>query len=159
MTREALLDEQRAYSTAVAKRTGAIVALVVYGLIASLGSILFKRTAQHGSATVRLVYGLSGALTGIVFGLFFLWLILVGIRSVGAVADAQVQAHPRTDAPPPSLALPDLWIETTTLPRDKTGRNTVAVTNRRVFRGCSCIAATLAARLKMNLTFEPGHRL
>jgi hypothetical protein len=81
---------------------GAVIALVVYGLIASLGSILFKRTAQHGSATVRLVYGLSGALTGIVFGLFFLWLILVGIRSVGAVADAQVQAHPRTDAPPPS---------------------------------------------------------
>jgi hypothetical protein len=81
---------------------GAIVALVVYGLIASLGSILFKRTAQHGSATVRLVYGLSGAVTGIVFGLFFLWLILVGIRSVGAVADAQVQAHPRTDAPSPS---------------------------------------------------------
>src|ERR1700719_3529857 len=43
---------------------GAIVALVIYGLIASLGSILFKRTAQHGSAPVRLVYGLSGALTG-----------------------------------------------------------------------------------------------
>ncbi|MDP9099475.1 MAG: CvpA family protein [Verrucomicrobiota bacterium] len=81
----------------------AIVALVVYGLIASLGSILFKRTAQHGSATVRLVYGLSGALTGVVFGLFFLWLVLVGIRSVGAVADAQVQAHTPTDAPPPSL--------------------------------------------------------
>ena len=81
---------------------GAIVALVVYGLIATLGSILFKRTAQHGSSAVRLVYGLSGALTGIVFGLFFLWLILVGIRSVGAIADAQVQAHPRTDTPPPS---------------------------------------------------------
>jgi len=74
---------------------GAIVALVVYGLIASLGSILFKRTAQHASA-------LSGALTGVVFGLFFLWLVLVGIRSVGAVADAQVQAHPQPDAPSPS---------------------------------------------------------
>jgi Colicin V production protein len=93
---------------------GAIVALVVYGLIATLGSILFKRTAQHGSSGVRLVYGFSGALTGIVFGLFFLWLILVGIRSVGAIADAQVQAHPRADTPPPrsradkSLALENL---------------------------------------------------
>ncbi len=86
---------------------GAIVALVVYGLIASLGSILFKRTAQHGSATVRLVYGLSGGLTGIAFGLFFLWLVLVGIRSVGAVAEAQVQAHPRTDTPAPSSRSPD----------------------------------------------------
>jgi hypothetical protein len=43
--------------------------------------------------------------------------------------------------------------------RDKTGRNTSAATNRREFRGCSCIVATLAARLKMNLTFERGHRL
>jgi len=75
---------------------GALLAIVVYGVIASLGSLLFKRTAQHPSGAVRLVYGFSGALTGIVFGLFFLWLILVGIRSVGSVADAQVQAHPRT---------------------------------------------------------------
>ena len=78
---------------------GAILALVIYGLIASLGSILFKRTAQHSSSTVRLVYGFSGALTGIVFGLFFIWLILVGIRSVGAIADAQVEARPLQDAP------------------------------------------------------------
>jgi hypothetical protein len=85
---------------------GAILALVIYGLIASLGSILFKRTAQHSAGPVRLVYGLSGALTGIVFGLFFIWLILVGIRSVGSIADAQVQAHPRTDTQPPS-APPD----------------------------------------------------
>ena len=78
---------------------GAILALVVYGVIASLGSILFKRTAQHPSGTIRLVYGATGALTGIVFGLFFIWLILVGIRSVGAVADAQVQARPRVQIP------------------------------------------------------------
>jgi hypothetical protein len=89
---------------------GAIVALVVYGLIATLGSILFKRTAQHSSGAVRLVYGLSGALTGIVFGLFFLWLILVGIRSVGSIADAQVQSHPRT-APPLSRANKSLALE------------------------------------------------
>src|SRR6476660_8760935 len=74
---------------------GALLAIVVYGVIASLGSLLFKRTSQHPSGTVRLVYGFSGALTGIVFGLFFIWLILVGIRSVGSIADAQVQAHPQ----------------------------------------------------------------
>ena len=81
---------------------GAILALVIYGLIATLGSILFKRTAQHASGTVRLVYGFSGALTGIVFGLFFIWMILVGIRSVGAIADAQVQAHPPVVSQPPA---------------------------------------------------------
>lgn len=78
---------------------GAVLALVVYGVIASLGSILFKRTAQHPPGSVRLLYGFSGAVTGIVFGLFFIWLILVGIRSVGAVADAQVQAQARPEAP------------------------------------------------------------
>src|SRR6478672_1266387 len=83
---------------------GALLALVVYGVIASLGSLLFKRTAQHPSGVVRLVYGFSGALTGIVFGLFFLWLILVGIRSVGAIADAQVQAHPRVEIRPAATA-------------------------------------------------------
>src|SRR3954464_753963 len=82
---------------------GAILALVVYGVIASLGSILFKRTAQHPSGSVRLLYGFSGALTGIVFGLFFIWMILVGIRSVGAIADAQVQAHPRPQTPATNL--------------------------------------------------------
>jgi hypothetical protein len=43
--------------------------------------------------------------------------------------------------------------------RHKIARNTVAATNRREFHGCSCIVATLGARLKMNLTFERGHRL
>jgi hypothetical protein len=78
---------------------GSILALIVYGVIGSLGTILFKRTAQHPSGMVRLVYGLSGAATGIVFGLFFIWLILVGIRSVGAIADAQVQARSKSEPP------------------------------------------------------------
>jgi hypothetical protein len=78
---------------------GALLAIVVYGVIASLGTILFKRTAQHSSSAVRLVYGASGALTGLLFGFFFIWLILVGIRSVGSIADAQVQAHPRSETP------------------------------------------------------------
>src|SRR5436305_14511327 len=81
---------------------GALLAIVVYGVIASLGSLLFKRTAQHNSASVRLLYGFSGALTGIVFGLFFIWLILVGIRSAGSIADAQVQARPRIESKPPA---------------------------------------------------------
>jgi hypothetical protein len=79
---------------------GALLAIVVYGVISSLGTLLFKRTAQHASGGVRLVYGFSGALTGVVFGLFFIWLLLVGIRTVGSVADAQVQAHPRAETNP-----------------------------------------------------------
>jgi hypothetical protein len=76
---------------------GALLAMIVYGLIASLGSILFKRTAQQSSGTVRFAFGLSGALVGLCFGAFFLWLILVGIRSVGSIAQAQVQARPQVE--------------------------------------------------------------
>ena len=76
---------------------GALLAMIVYGVVASLGSILFKRTAQQSSGALRLAYGLSGALVGLCFGAFFLWLILVGIRSVGSVAEAQVHARPQID--------------------------------------------------------------
>jgi len=75
---------------------GTILAVIVYGIIASLGTILFKRTAQQSSGAVRFVYGLSGALLGICFGMFFVWLVLVGIRSVGSIADAQVQARAKS---------------------------------------------------------------
>jgi hypothetical protein len=87
---------------------GALLGIVVYGVIASLGTLLFKRTAQHASAGVRMIYGVSGALTGIVFGLFFIWVLLVGIRAVGSVADAEVQAHPRAEKNPvPSARAPN----------------------------------------------------
>ena len=71
---------------------GAILAVAAYGIISSLGTILFKRTAQQ-SGVVRLVYGLSGALLGVCFGAFFVWLILIGLRSIGSIAEAQVQAR------------------------------------------------------------------
>ena len=78
---------------------GSLLALLVYGIISSLGSILFKRTAQHSSGSIRLIYGLTGAATGLCFGFFFIWLILVGIRSVGAVAEAQTSARPQPTLP------------------------------------------------------------
>jgi uncharacterized membrane protein required for colicin V production len=76
---------------------GAILAVTVYGIIASLGTILFKRTAQQSPGIVRMAYGLSGALLGICFGAFFIWLILIGVRSIGAFADAQLHARPRPE--------------------------------------------------------------
>ncbi|HEX4631627.1 MAG TPA: CvpA family protein [Chthoniobacterales bacterium] len=97
---------------------GALLAIVVYGVIASLGTLLFKRTAQHASASVRLIYGFSGALTGIVFGLFFIWLLLVGIRSVGSVADAEVQAHPPAENNPAPSARADKQLSLENLDAD-----------------------------------------
>jgi membrane protein required for colicin V production len=74
---------------------GAILAIAVYGIIAGLGSLVFKRTAQQPLGVVRWIYGLSGALLGVCFGMFFLWLILIGIRSVGSIAQAQAYAQAR----------------------------------------------------------------
>jgi uncharacterized membrane protein required for colicin V production len=71
---------------------GMLLALIVYSVINSIGTILFKRTGQQSSGIVRLVWGGTGALLGIFFGLFFIWLLVVGIRSLGAIAEAQVNA-------------------------------------------------------------------
>jgi Colicin V production protein len=72
---------------------GAILALVVYFVISIIGSILFKRTGQQGAGSVRLVYGISGAVAGIFFGLFTVWLVVIAIRSLGAVANAQLKVQ------------------------------------------------------------------
>jgi uncharacterized membrane protein required for colicin V production len=71
---------------------GAILALVVYAVINMLGAILFKRTDQQGAGIVRLFYGICGATLGIFFGLFSVWLVVVAIRSVGAIANAELHA-------------------------------------------------------------------
>jgi uncharacterized membrane protein required for colicin V production len=70
---------------------GAVLALAVYAIISGLGTMLFKRTSQHDSAFVRFLYGLSGAVFGLFFGAFLVWLLVFGVRSLGAVADAKVR--------------------------------------------------------------------
>src|SRR5437870_8794534 len=70
---------------------GAVLAIAIYALISGVGSILFKRTNQHESAFVRLMYGVIGATLGLLFGAFLVWVMIVGVRSVGAIADAHVQ--------------------------------------------------------------------
>jgi hypothetical protein len=77
---------------------GAILALIVYGAINLLGAILFKRTGQQTAGLVRLLYGFSGAVLGIFFGLFSVWLVVVAIRSVGAIANAELHPQPAVAA-------------------------------------------------------------
>jgi uncharacterized membrane protein required for colicin V production len=69
---------------------GAVLALVIYALVTSLGMLLFKRTGQQNSPLVHLIYGFAGAIVGLIFGAFVLWLIVAGVRAVGTLADAQV---------------------------------------------------------------------
>jgi len=75
---------------------GGVLALVIYALVTSMGMILFKRTGQQNSQLVHLVYGFAGAIVGLFFGAFALWLIVASVRAVGAVADAQVRSQARS---------------------------------------------------------------
>ena len=70
---------------------GALLALVIYAAINGLGTVLFRKTRQHESVVARLFYGLGGAVVGLFFGTFLVWLVVVGVRSLGAIADAQVR--------------------------------------------------------------------
>jgi hypothetical protein len=70
---------------------GTLLALAVYAIISGLGLIAFKRTRDHQSAAVRLLYGSAGAVLGFFFGVFLMCLLVIGVRSLGAVADGQVR--------------------------------------------------------------------
>lgn len=72
---------------------GALLALIVYLVVSGIGRILFKRTGQQQSSTVRLLYGVSGGALGIVFGGLVVWLLVVGIRALGTIAEAEVQSE------------------------------------------------------------------
>jgi len=75
---------------------GATLAFVVYAVVSSMGAILFKRTGEQDSRVVQLIYGFTGAIVGLFFGFFALWLIVVSVRVVGAVADAQIRSRSST---------------------------------------------------------------
>jgi len=75
---------------------GATLAFVVYAVVSSMGAILFKRTGEQDSRIVQLIYGFTGAIIGLFFGFFALWLIVVSVRVVGAVADAQIRSRSST---------------------------------------------------------------
>jgi hypothetical protein len=81
---------------------GAVLALLVYAIINGFGAIFFKRTRQHNSIIVRLLYGSTGAVLGFFFGAFLIWLLVVGVRSVGAVADARVRGQQGGTLPQPN---------------------------------------------------------
>jgi uncharacterized membrane protein required for colicin V production len=72
---------------------GAALAFVVYATLSGIGAILFKRTGEQDSRIVQLIYGISGAAVGLFFGVFTLWLIVLSVRAVGAVADAQIRSR------------------------------------------------------------------
>ena len=72
---------------------GALLALAIYASITSLGMIFFRRTGQQNASLLRLIYAISGAAIGLFFGAFFFWMIVVSVRAIGALADAQLRGR------------------------------------------------------------------
>ncbi len=85
---------------------GAVLALVVYAAINGLGALLFKRTREQRVGLVRFVYGFSGAALGIFFGLFGVWLVVVAVRSLGALAGAENNAAANPEPARPAAVAP-----------------------------------------------------
>src|SRR5205814_8607499 len=60
---------------------GAIFALSIYLVISGIGTSLFRRTNQHESLIVGLLYVSIGALHALSFGQFLVRLLVVAVRS------------------------------------------------------------------------------
>jgi uncharacterized membrane protein required for colicin V production len=119
---------------------GAVLAFVIYALVTSMGMVLFKRTGQQNSRPVRLIYGFAGAIVGLFFGAFVLWLIVASVRAVGAVADAQVRSRASSPEAAQSATLRALDVRRRFLSESNAG---------------STALATSLARLKNSLELGP----
>lgn len=78
--------------------SGTVLAFAAYMLVSGVGVILFKRTSQQESGLIRLVYGFAGAILGLFFGLFLLWLTVASVRVIGALAEGQARSRSGTAA-------------------------------------------------------------
>src|SRR5260370_20270713 len=77
---------------------GAVLALAIYASITSLGMIFFRRTGQQDASLFRLIHAVSGAVIGLFFGAFLFWMIVVSVRAIGALADAQLRGRSNSSA-------------------------------------------------------------
>ena len=68
---------------------GVIVGMIVYFAGGLIGAVLFKRTSQQSVGLIRFGFGISGALLGAAFGVFLVFVSMIGIRLLGTLAEAE----------------------------------------------------------------------
>lgn len=78
------------FSAMVGVAAGALTALFAYLACSFVGGLLFKRTSQQPTATLRLGFGLGGAALGAVSGLFLFWAALLFVRGLGGLCEGTV---------------------------------------------------------------------
>jgi uncharacterized membrane protein required for colicin V production len=83
----------QAYLPAVLLLPAAAVIIWVFSfnLIVFIGRLLFKRTKDCQSTSLRLIYGVGGGVIGLGYGLLFVWCILIALKVVGQLAENQVE--------------------------------------------------------------------
>jgi hypothetical protein len=64
--------------------------LLAYNLLVFVGRIIFKRTRDQDFAIVRLGFGLGGTAVAVVYALLQIWVVVIGIRILGRVAERQL---------------------------------------------------------------------
>lgn len=87
-----------------------ILGLVIYFSMTLVGAIAFKKTAQQSVGLIRFGYGAAGAVFGLFYGLFIVWIAVLAVRLLGSVAETQIAVakNPHlslgqpTPVPPPS---------------------------------------------------------
>ena len=68
----------------------AVLGLVIYFSMTLIGAIAFKKTAQQSVGLIRFGYGVAGAVFGMFYGLFLVWITVLAIRLLGSVAETQI---------------------------------------------------------------------
>jgi hypothetical protein len=119
---------------------GAVLAVAVYAAVTGIGVILFKRINEQNSQPGHLISRFAGGIAGLIFGVFVLWLIVVGVRAIGAVADAQVRSQANSSGVAGSSTRHALAVRQRFLSEPNAGSTTLA---------------TSLARLKNSLELGP----
>ena len=77
---------------------GFAIWLFAYNLLVFVGGIIFKRTREQDFAIVRLVFGVGGAIIAVVYAFLQIWVMVVGIRILGRVAEDQIAVQSSRNA-------------------------------------------------------------
>lgn len=90
--------------------SGVITGLAVWIVTMLLGAILFKKTSEQSFGIIRIIYGVSGAALGLVFGVSVLVMVAWGVRIFGSFHEGVQKATTRVGRrygpePDPSLSL------------------------------------------------------
>lgn len=67
----------------------ALIGLLCYFAVVGLGAVLFKKTNQQGVGLLRLLYGLSGGVLGLLLGVCVVGALIVSVRLVGTIAQGR----------------------------------------------------------------------